>query len=79
MTMDWQSAFNIVFSVAMVLGGWVLRIIWDATQTLAKDMKQLENKLPEVYARRDDMVASFADLKQHLIRIEAKLDGKADK
>jgi Tfp pilus assembly protein PilO len=76
---DWQAAFNIVFAVAMVLGGWVMRVVWDAIQRLATDMKTLENKLPETYARRDDMVASFADLKQHLVRIEAKLDGKQDK
>ena len=77
--MDWQSAFNILFAGFMGVCGWVLRSVHEAVQRLADDLKALEREVPEKYARKDDLHITFAEIKSSLIRIEEKLDGKADK
>jgi hypothetical protein len=77
--MDWQLAFNLSFSIALLLAGWVLRVIWDGIQRLTIDLRVLESKLPETYARRDDVSEALKDIKEALIRIEQHLDSKMDK
>jgi Tfp pilus assembly protein PilO len=77
--MDWQAAFNLLFMAFMAACGWVLRSVHDAVQRLTTDVKVLEKELPATYARKDDTNLMLADIKGALIRIEDKLDGKADK
>jgi hypothetical protein len=77
--MDWQLAFNLVFAAFMGVCGWVLRSVHEAVQALATDLKVLEREVPEKYARKDDINLMLADIKGALIRIEGKMDGKADK
>lgn len=76
---DWQSAFNVVAGLCGAIGGWLLRIVWDAMQQLRHDLQVLEKGLPETYARRDD-VRDFTDrIDQRFDRIEEKLDRLAEK
>jgi Tfp pilus assembly protein PilO len=77
--MDWQLAFNLVFAAFMGVCGWVLRSVHEAVQALADDLRELEKELPATYALKDDLQIVFTDIKSHLIRIEEKLDQKADK
>jgi septal ring factor EnvC (AmiA/AmiB activator) len=84
--MDWQAAFNLVFMAFMAVCGWVIRSVHEAVQRLANDIKSLEREVPEKYARKDDLRLMLADIKSDqndikntLIRIEEKLDGKVDK
>jgi penicillin V acylase-like amidase (Ntn superfamily) len=77
--MDWQSAFNLLFMGFMAVCGYVIRSVHDAVQRLADDIKSLEKEVPEKYARKDDMHLILADIKGALIRIEEKMDGKADR
>lgn len=77
--MDWQSAFNFLFTCFIGVCGWVLKSVHEAVQKLTNDIRALEKELPATYARKDDLQIIFADIKDHLIRIETKLDLKADK
>lgn len=80
--MDWQSAFNVVFAIAMVSGGWILKVLYDAVTELRRAdgdihdrVTKLATSLPDTYARRDDM----KEIKETLVRIESKIDRKVDK
>jgi hypothetical protein len=77
--MDWTTIANGLFGILMTVFGAILKTLWDAVQVLRKDLSELQVKLPETYARKDEMQIVFSDIKAHLIRIEAKLDGKADR
>lgn len=77
--MDWQAIAIGALSLLSVLFGIVLRTIWDATQKLANDLVEIEKELPDKYVRRDDFATFREELMAVLMRIESKLDGKADK
>jgi hypothetical protein len=77
--MDWQSAFNLLFMAFMTVCGWVLKSVHEAVHTLTSDLKSLEKEVPEKYARKDDMHLILAEIKGALIRIEEKLEGKANR
>ena len=59
--------------------GWLLRVLWDTVEKLRADMQMLQNSLPHVYARRDDMKEMFARILEAIEHLNEKLDRKADK
>jgi uncharacterized membrane-anchored protein YjiN (DUF445 family) len=80
--MDPQTLFNAVISVASVLGGIMLKSIYDAIQELRTqdgDLHERINTIPNTYMRRDDFTTFARDIKDSLNRIEDKLDNKVDK
>jgi hypothetical protein len=80
--MDAQTLFNAIISIASVLGGIMLKSIYDAIQELRTqdgDLHERINALPNMYMRRDDFINFGTEIKATLIRIEGKLDGKQDK
>jgi hypothetical protein len=80
--MDPQTLFNAVISVASVLGGIMLKSIYDAIQELRTqdgDLHERINGIPDTYMRRDDFTNFARDIKDSLNRIEDKLDSKVDK
>lgn len=77
--MDSQSLFNIAIAVAGTLGGWWLRVMWEATVDLKKDLSELERSIAQTYVRRDDYKDDIAEIKVILREIFNKLDAKADK
>lgn len=80
--MDAQTLFNAVVSLASVLGGVMLKSIYDAITSLREEDGALHdriNSLPGTYMRRDDFLNFASDIKETLHRIESKIDGKADK
>jgi cell division protein FtsB len=68
-------------SMALVgsLGGWLLRTLWSSVDRMRQNMTELETRLPDIYARRDDLAAHITSIMDGLRRIEDKLDRKADK
>jgi hypothetical protein len=85
MTMD-QTIFNIAISVSGFLGGWWLKVLWDAVKDLQIADKILVDKVNTIeiliagnYMSKVDFdkiaVAIFAKLD----KIEDKLDRKVDK
>lgn len=61
--MDSQMFFNWAVGLVGFLGGWLLKVIWDAIGDLKKDMRLIERGLPEVYVRRDDFKEAVKEIK----------------
>jgi len=81
-----QTVFNIALAISGFLGGWVLKVIWDAVKDLQTADKVLVEKVNTIeiliagnYMSKQDFdkiaIAIFAKLD----KIEDKLDKKADK
>lgn len=79
MTIDTTTIIQFVLGCACTLGGWFLRVMWDAVATLRKDLADLEVDLAKNYVPWDRMEAALRPLREMLERIEDKLDGKVDK
>lgn len=77
--MNDQSIINLVMGTALAVIGWFARQLWDAVQTLKKDMKELEVDLPTHYVRKEDFETRFDKIESMLERIFDKLDHKVDK
>lgn len=84
--MDTQTAFNIAVALVAFLGGWVLNSLRDSMKSLQKSDNDLADKVQKIevlvagqYVKRDDMDKLSLALFAKLDKIEAKLDGKADK
>jgi hypothetical protein len=76
---DMQTWINIIATIAIGVGGWFGRSLWDAVDKLKNDLHQLEVDLPSNYIQRDQFSEGMKEIKEMLIRISDKLDGKADK
>jgi len=82
--------FNWAVAAAGALGGWILKVIWDAIVELKKDLKQMDTKMHEDFVRRDDFKDAVSEIKRDmkdgfaktdnmLGLIFKKLEGKEDK
>ena len=69
-----QTLFNWVVGVCGFLGGWILKVIWDAIKELKSDIRQIERDLPEVYVRKDDFKEAIRDIKQDMREGFNKID-----
>jgi hypothetical protein len=72
---DGQILFNIAVGVAGMFGGWILNNISRSIERLDKDVRAL----PLTYVTRADYRADIDEIKSMLMRINDKLDDKADK
>ena len=72
---DGQILFNIIVGLAGVFGGWILNNISRSIERLDKDVRAL----PLTYVTRADYRADIEEIKAMLMRINDKLDAKADK
>lgn len=84
--MDAQTAINVAFGLAGVLGGWVLKFLHGELKTLQAADRDLTTKVHGIetlvagqYVTRDSLDRSMGALFAKLDRIEEKLDSKADK
>lgn len=84
--MDAQTIINIAIGLVGALGGWVLNNLKSsidelrkADSVLADKVQQIEVLVAGTYVKRDDMDKLGSALFAKLDKIEAKLDGKADK
>jgi len=76
---DMQTWVNIIATVAIAVGGWFGRSLWDAVDKLKNDIHQIEVDLPNNYIQKNQFSDGMKEIKEMLIRISEKLDGKADK
>lgn len=88
--METQAVFNIAVAIAGFLGGWVLKVIWDAIKQLDADVKALGREVHNDFVKRDDFKESTQELKSDMRhgfdRLEEligavfkRLESKADK
>jgi len=85
MTMD-QTIFNIAISISGFLGGWWLKVLWDAVKDLQLADKILVDKVNTIeiliagtYMSKIDFDKIAAAIFAKLDKIEDKLDRKVDK
>lgn len=77
--MEGQQLFNGIITVGSVMGGWVLKTIWDTMKDLKQEVRTLALEVHQDFARRDDVKDAIREIKEMLVRIFDKLDDKADK
>ncbi len=61
-----QMIFNWAVAAAGALGGWILKVIWDAIVELKKDLRQMDVKMHEDFVRRDDFKEAVGEIKQDM-------------
>lgn len=76
---DPQDILSAAFSIILLMVGGITKTLWDAVQRLRSDLTALERELPAQYVHKDDYREDMQDIKSLLVRIDDKLDGKADK
>ena len=77
--MDMQSLINIAAGLAIAVGGWFARQLWDGVQRLKEDIHNIEVELPKSYVSKDDFSQTMKRIEAMFERISDKLDGKVDK
>lgn len=88
--MESQAVFNVAVAISGALGGWVLKVIWDAIKSLDLDVKQLGREVHAEFVKREDFRESVMDVKNDMRhgfqRLEEmvgavfkRLESKADK
>ena len=77
--MDPQSLINLAAGLAIAIGGWFARQVWDSVQRLKEDLHEIEVDLPKSYVTKDDFNQTMKHIENMVQRIYDKLDGKADK
>ena len=81
-----QTLFNYALALCGALGGWVLKVIWDAVKDLQAADKVLVEKVNTIeiliagnYMSKSDFDKIAAAIFAKLDKIEDKIDKKADK
>ena len=77
--MDPQIYLNWLFGGVMAILGWLGKTLWDAVDTLKRDVKDIEVALPEKYVSKIDIERRFDRIDATLNSIWAELKSKADK
>jgi hypothetical protein len=84
--MDWQNLLNLVFGVALPVGGWFARQLWDSVKELKKEIADLRLHVSESYVKKSEIDTLKVDMDKRFDRIEMlldrlyeKLDQKVDK
>ena len=79
MNLDVNALIQLALSVVCAAGGWLMRQLWDAVQTLRKDLKELEVDLAKNYVPWDRLEQALRPIHELLGQIRDKLDEKQDK
>lgn len=85
-----QTVFNVTVAISGVLGGWVLKVIWDAITDLKNEVRDVDRHMNDNFVRREDfkdavkeikedMRAGFEKVDSTLGLLFKKLDRKEDK
>lgn len=81
-----QNLYNIAMGVAAFLGGWWMKVMWEALKDLQKADKELVDKVGSIevlvaghYIKREDFDRVASEIFAKLDKINDKLDRKADK
>ena len=73
--MDWQILINIGATIVLGAVGWFVRGNVAEQKETKRELIDLRVKVAQDYVTH----AALSDIKNTLVRIEGKLDGKADK
>lgn len=85
-----QTVFNWAVGIAGFLGGWILKVIWEAIKDLKTEVREVDRHIHDNFVRRDDFKDAIADIKSDMEKgfdkvdktlglLFKKMDGKEDK
>lgn len=77
--MESQITFNLVITLSGALGGWMLKIIWDAIKDVKAEIRDMNKEMHQDFVRREDFSDAVSRIETMCSRIFDKLDNKADK
>ena len=77
--MNFEQLFIALLGSCCVVLGWFSRTLYDATQSLRRDLSTLEIQLNREYVRYDRLADAFKPVMESLQEIKQTLAGKADK
>ena len=77
--MDHQSIINVAVGLAIAIGGWFARQVWDGVKRLEEDLHRIEIDLPKSYVTKEDFNQTMKRIEDMVRRIHDKLDEKVDK
>lgn len=84
--MDWQTIFMAATGIGTSVVGWFVREIQKDIEAATKKQEHDSQKLADLqldvarnYVTHAELSDNLSDIKDSLLRIEAKLDKKADK
>ena len=69
-----QNVFNIAVALSGALGGWILKVIWDAIKELKEEVRDVDKHLNENFVRRDDFKDAIGEIKQDMREGFEKVD-----
>ena len=59
-----QSVINVIIVLAGSVFGWIMRMLWTASQELKSDLAKLREELPKEYVAKDDYRQDIKELKE---------------
>ena len=59
-----QSVINVIIVLAGSVFGWIMRMLWTASQELKSDLAKLREELPKEYVAKDDYRQDVKELKE---------------
>lgn len=68
-----QVLFNWVIAVVGFLGGWILKVIWDAITDLKRDIRAMDTKMHEDFVRRDDFKDAMTHVQKDMDEIKTDM------
>ena len=77
--MDTQSLINLGFTIAGILGGWILKTVWEEIKMLQQNQRDIEREIHDTYVKRDDYKSDINEIKTMLNDIYRELRKKVDK
>jgi hypothetical protein len=77
--METQTIINMGLGVILTVVGWFARQIWEATQSLQRDLHEIEVDLPKNYVQKSDYTETMKRIEIMFERIFDKLEAKVDK
>ena len=64
-----QGLLNIIIMTAGSVFGWILRMLWTASQELKADLAKLREELPKDYVAKDDYRQDIRELKDMIAKL----------
>jgi len=77
--MNMEQVFLVLIGIACGILGWFARELYNATQSLRKDLSALEVKLSSDYVRYDRLQDAMKPIMDSLHEIKIALQSKVDK
>ena len=64
-----QNLLNIIIMAVCSVFGWVMRMLWTASQELKADLAKLREELPKDYVSKNDYRQDIKELKDMIAKL----------